>query len=326
MKTSIYYISIIVVFTLLAFPLASVSTAQVVDEDIPGGIPRLLKLNARTGAMGDATVADPTDVSSININPAALSFVRDFRNVQVNIFQNWNNNLMLENITVPAFRRSGHHLAAQLGIHHKGYNTTNLLGRSTLFEPQIRMYQFDLAYAYSVDNVLSFGIFNNITYAENDVAQYWTYYPTFGIIYAPSQSISYGIAFRGLGRSVGYNFVDLEDGPVITTLRSINLRESLELGATLQFPIDTDQTYLSLSLANEKRFGEEGIWYKAGLEWKSVPFAALRGGLLFQPERSIYAPRLGLGIITSIIEFDYMVSHSDRLVERYHQMALTFHF
>jgi len=326
MNTLTYYITIVVVATLLAFSLASVSTAQVVDEDIPGGIPRVLKLSARTGALGDATVADPTDISSININPAALSFVRDFKNIQLNVFQNWNNNLMLENITVPALRRGGHNLAAQLGFHHKGSNITNLLGRSTVFEPQIRMYQVDLAYAYSVDNVLSFGIFNNITYAENDVAQYWTYYPTFGIIYAPSQSISYGIAFRGLGRTVGYNFVDLEDGPVITTLRSINLRESLELGATLQFPIDTDQTYLSLSLANEKRFGEEGIWYKAGLEWKSIPFVALRGGLLFQPERNIYAPRFGFGIITNMLAIDYMVSHSNRLVERYHQMALTFHF
>lgn len=285
------------------------------------GAPRVYKYGARTAALGDATIGDNTELSVINMNPAALSFIQDVLVLQINTIQNWENNLMLENATFPLLKTVSHTFAGQFAYHHGGFEQTNILGAAPLPQPQIEMYQFDLAYAFNFRNVLSFGILNNFTLAQNEIAQYWTYYPILGIMYAPSESISYGMAFRGLGRSVTYNF---HSGGQ-TTLASQNLRESLELGATLHLPVDTDKTYLSLSIANEKRFGEDGIWYKAGMEIQRVPFLAFRGGIMFQPEAKVYAPRFGLGIVTDIIQLDYAISYDKRLYERFHQLGLTLH-
>lgn len=286
------------------------------------GALRVYKYDTRTAALGDATVGDNRDLSAINMNPAALSFVRNnIYSVEINSMQNWNNNMMLENITFPMFKYFDHTFAGQVTIHHPGLEQTNILGTYPYPQPDLLMYQFDLAYSASFLNVLSIGIFNNFTFAQNENAQYWTYYPVFGLMYAPSPSISYGLVFRGIGRSVTYLLADNN----ITALGSQNLRESLELGATLKLPVDTDKTRLSFSLANEKQFGEKGIWYKAGAEVVGWNFIALRGGLLLQPETDVYAPRFGLGIVTDMIELDYAISYNDRLYERFHQFGLTFH-
>jgi hypothetical protein len=299
--------------------------AQITDttntESGRRGAPRVYKYSTRTTALGDATVADPHDLSVININPAGLSFVRDIKVAQFNLHQNWNNNLMYENFSFPVFKMYNHTIAAQFTMHQRGFQSTNILGSSPFPQPQITMYQLDVVYSFSIGNVLSLGVLNNFTLAKNQIAQYWTYYPTLGLMYAPTQSISYGIAFRGLGRSIVYQF----PGNDITTLGSQDLRESLEIGATLYFPVDTDRTFLSISMANEKRFGEKGMWYKAGMELTSIPHIALRSGLIVHPEDNLYAPRFGIGIDSNVIEVDYSISYEKRLYERFHQLGITLH-
>lgn len=319
-----------ILFTIFAGVLLSLSLpaeiwAQLANtSDDPRGLrgaPRVYKFGARTAALGDATVADIRDLSAINMNPAALSFVSDINSVQVNTIQNWNNNLMLENLTFPVFKYAKHTIAAQLGFHHRGLELTNILGTTPLPQPNMLMYQFDLAYSISFQDVLSFGVFNNISFAQNEIAQYWTYYPILGLLYAPSHSISYGIVFRGLGRSVTYLFPDNRT----TALGSQNLRESLELGATLQLPVDLKATSFAIYFANEKRFGQDGLWYKAGLEIDRLSYLSLRGGIILQPETNIYAPRFGIGIVTNMVELNYAISYDKRLYERFHQLGLTLH-
>ncbi len=318
-----FFTALILSGLLLTLSFPQVLRAQITDtagvSDGTRGAPRSFKFDTRTTALGDATVADPTDLTSININPANLSFVRNTDVLHIDMHQNWNNNLMFQNITFPAFRNGSHTIAGQFAFHHAGVNATNFLGTNPLPEPNLSMIQLETAYAYSFENTLSFGVLNSISFAQNEVARFWTISPSLGMLYAPSESVSYGIAFRGLGRSITYQQI----GEDLTALGSQNLRESLELGATLQFPVDTDDTYLSLSLANEKRFGENGVWYKIGLEVYVVPSVALRSGLLFHPERNIYAPRFGVGVNSGIIRIDYSVSHSRNLLERFHQLGLT---
>ncbi|MEX0721763.1 MAG: hypothetical protein WD059_13905 [Balneolaceae bacterium] len=309
--------------SLICFAIPADVLAQLTDTTGTGsgqrGAPHVYKYDARAVAMGEATVADPTNLSAINMNPAALSFIRDFSVIQLNIFQNWNNNLMVENTTLPVLSSGANRLAAQFGIYHTGLNATNPLGNNPQPEPNISMYQLDVAYAYSFENMLSVGVLNNSTLSQNDDAQYWTNFSTFGLMYSPSQSLSYGLAFRGAGRSVVYNITDEGN----TTLGSQNLRESLELGATIHFPVDTDDSYLSLSLANEKRFGENGIWYKMGAEVMAISSIALRSGFLLHPENGVFAPRFGLGFIADGIMLDYSLSFQERMYERFHQLGIT---
>jgi hypothetical protein len=327
MKALIKHGTALLILGALALMLLPVSAlAQITDTTGTAqgwrGAPRSYKLDTRTIAMGDATVADPTLSTAININPAALAFVRDYHSVHINSFQNWNNNLMLTNLTLPIVVMGQHRIATQVAYHHVGFNQFNHLGKNPQPEPDLSMYQADLTYTYSYENVLSFGVMNSVAYGQNEFAHYWTYFVNLGVLYAPSESISYGIAFRGLGRSMVYEFI--EDGR--TTLGSQDLRESLELGASLQYPVDSDDTYMSLSLANEKRFGQDGLWYKAGLELKTFSIFAVRTGILFQLADRVYAPRFGLGINTKPVSLNYAFSYRNNLYERYHQLGLSIHF
>jgi hypothetical protein len=286
------------------------------------GAPRAYKLDARTIAMGDATIADPTRLTSVNINPANLAFVRDYNSFHLSTFQNWNNNLSLTNFTLPVYRGKRHFFAAQVAYHQPGWQSLNLLGNNPQPEPDVHMYQADLTYAISFENVFSIGVMQSVSFAQNDYAQFWTSFTNIGVLYAPTESLSYGIAFRGLGRSLVYEFI--EDGR--TTLGSQDLRESLELGATLQYPVDSDYTYMSFSMANEKRFGQDGIWYKAGMELRAWQLISFRSGILFQLAQNLYAPRFGLGLQTDLVTIDYAFSHRATLYERYHQVGIIVHF
>lgn len=303
--------------------LPHLALAQVTDTTGTGtgerGAARSYKIDTRATAMGDATVADPTNIAAININPALLSFVRDFQTLQIYSFQNWNNNLMFENATFPVLDFAEHRVAAQLSLHHMGFDAINPAGRPTISEPELNLYQVDLAYSFSYENLVSFGFMSNMTLTQSDEAQYWTSHTTLGIAYAPSQSVSYGISLRGLGRSSVYEII----GDGSTILGSQNLRESLELGASLQFPT-VSEPFLSISFANEKRFGENGIWYKVGAEYIAANVVAIRSGMIMHPENRIFAPRFGLGVDTEFFKIEYAFSYHRELYERYHQIGILF--
>lgn len=317
----------IVAFGLLALFLCLMiphdAWAQLIDDsDSEENAPRIYKYSARTGALGDATIADAGNISVININPAGLSFVPNLLEGQINLSQNWNNNLMLENFTLPGFRANRHSFAAQFGIQHdRGFESLNLLGENPMGTPKIMMYQLDVAYSFAI-NDFSIGLLNNISYANNPTSQSWAYYPTLGIFYAPNESLSYGLTFRGLGTIPTY----VINTPSRTTLGTQELTETLDLGTTLKFPVHADRHYFSLSLATEKRFGEDHIWYKAGLELTGIPHLALRTGLIVLPENDMYAPRFGVGILSNFLELDYTISHHRGLFERYHQLGVTLNF
>ncbi|MEX0609994.1 MAG: hypothetical protein WD016_07455 [Balneolaceae bacterium] len=283
------------------------------------GAPHIYKFDTRTTALGDATVSDPTNLSSININPAALSFIHNFEAMEFNTFQNWNNNLLFANVTLPVFSFRNNRLAAQFAAFNSGLDAANPLGDSPQPEPDISMYQADFAYSFSMENTFSFGVFNSTTLSKNEDAQFWTNFTTLGMLYAPTATLSYGITFRGLGRSVVYN-ISPEGN---TTLESQDLREILELGATIKFPVEAEETDIALSLANEKRFGQPGIWYKIGFEFIAASAVALRTGFILQPEQELFSPRLGFGLISDVIEFNYALSFQDRMYERFHQVGVT---
>jgi len=286
------------------------------------GAPLVHKFDARTTAMGNATVADASGLGSININPALLSFVRNLQVLEVNTHQNWENNIMANTVALPPASLGQHRALLQLGYHGRGLEQTILSGPGSRPVPDLSLYQADLVYSYSFSNIISLGVLQSFSMGQNRQARYWSYSTGVGLLYAPSESISYGLVYRGLGRSVIYEII--EDGR--TTLGSQRLRETLELGATLTFPVDTDQTYLAISLSNEKRFGEDGIWYKAGAEVKVIRMLKLRSGILFNSDSYQVEPRFGAGIDLGRLLIDYTLSVKEQDIDRFHQLGFTFQF
>jgi hypothetical protein len=320
--------NILVIFGIYCFLLPHGLAAQVPQTTpLSQGTPTVYKIDTRSAALADATIADPLLLSSMNINPAAIAFTRNFQAVHTNLSHEFNSNLSWKNVTLPVLKSRMHTIAMQVGHHGIGLDIMNPFSGPD-YQAEFNAFQFDVAYAISFQNVFSIGLSNNVSFATNPYSEYWTTHLAVGMLYAPSQSITYGAAFRGIGRTTDWKIIP--DGR--TGIGSQDIPNSLELGATLHFPVDTDKTWLSVSLANEKRFGEKGIWYKAGVETYALPWLAIRTGMLFHLESptetssNIVAPRMGLGINKHTFSLDYSFSPSDKLPERFHQIGISFGF
>lgn len=285
------------------------------------------KPGARSTGLANTSVADYTELSSVYINPAVLSFVSTMKRVEINSSQNWDNHFMLQNVTVPLLAYKRHRATLQTGLLHKGFGEGTASVNSIDFTPNLTLYRFNLAYSFSITQSLSIGVLNSTSFAQNTRSDKSGNLLSFGMLYAPSKSISYGVAFRELGRNIRYMASD----SVKTRLITQSSNESLELGATLHYPVDTDKTYFSLSIANEKRFGEPGLWYKTGLEVNlkilpEQPKLHIRNGLIMQPESEIYAPTFGLGMDFKKYSISYSVSPGTQLQNRFHQLGVILHF
>jgi hypothetical protein len=280
--------------------------------------PTVYKTETRAIALGNATIADPYSNASMNLNPALLSFAVFNRSFNIHSNQNWDNLLVYHSMTFPAVRLGRHHIALQTGIHHQSTDDFNFLTDRKLTDPDIAVFQIDAGYAFKISDGFSVGAFQNVTHARNKNGQYWTYYANLGLIYNPVGTVSYAAVFRGLGRSPTYEFLEND----LTILGSQALRQSLEIGATIRYPDQTALPYLAISFSNEKRFGEDGMWYKAGVEAIPIPLISIRSGLLFKPEDQLYIPRFGLGLNLAFISLDYAASHRSVYGEHFHQVGI----
>ena len=295
--------------------------AQIINPEENKGVLSIQQFDTRSLSLGSATVSDLYGRASFGSNPALSGLYRNGIVFQTHSNHNWNTNLMQHSFTLPTISIENHHFTARAGLLNQGYDKLDIFGNSELPVPDIELYHAEAAYAYAFSDVFSLGVLQSVTYTFNEDAQYWTYFADFGIIYAPAKNISYGLAFRGLGHEVNYEII--ETGT--TTLGSNLMRQSLELGATFRFPTE-ERTFMSLSFANEKRFGESGIWYKGGLELLPNPIISLRGGVLFHNRDTRFIPRTGIGINFKYGSLDYMIAPKNMDGEYFHQIGLTIRF
>jgi|AntRauTorckE6833_2_1112554.scaffolds.fasta_scaffold24347_2 hypothetical protein len=325
MKTMNLHISLGLTLVLFISALStSIVTAQTTPfpfEDFTG-IPRIYNLDARSIALGESGIADIGQFTAFSINPALLSVTPYKNSFHINAYQNWQNNLMGYDLTLPALSAGAHTGVIRFGYFDAGFGEINPLGSNRQPEPNLTMYQVDAGYSLALSSVFSIGVLQTVSYAENERAQFSTYSVNTGLMYDPDGAISYALTVDGIGRSVKYQFI--EDGT--TVLGSRNIPVSLQIGATFRYPIDDEEPSVSISLANEKRFGEQGLWYKGGLEVKPMPYLALRSGLLFQPEDLTYIPRFGIGFHLQRFHLDYAASPILFQDERFHLLGLTYHF
>ena len=295
--------------------------AQIITPEENRGVLFIQQFDTRTLSLGNATLSDLLGRSSIGINPALSGLYSNDVVFQINSNHNWNTNLMQHTLIFPTLPVYNHHFTFRIGLLNRGFDQLDFFGNTHLPEPDVKLYHAELAYAYAFSEVFSMGVLQSVAYTFNDDAKYWTYFADFGLIYAPADNISYGLVFRGLGHEANYEII--ETGT--TTLGSQLKRQSLELGATFRFPTE-ERTFMSLSFANEKRSGEEGIWYKGGLELLPNSFLSLRGGILLNFGKDQFIPRTGFGINFNHGSLNYMIAPQNRAGESFHQIGLTFQF
>ena len=280
--------------------------------------------SARSTGLADADIALTGNSSSYRLNPALLSFIKKPVSFNASTFQDWRNNLNRFSLNLPIIQVSKNFRSTFRFTHSGSYiSLTNPLGSAIQPEPDLNQYQLENGFAYRFSNVFSAGVLQTVSFTNNDNAQYWTYAAKAGLLYDPVGSLSYAVVVNGIGKGASYRFI--EDGTTI--LGSYGIPVRLEIGATFSFPEDSQDPYFSLSLSNEKRFGETGVWYKGGMEIEFLKFLSVRSGIQFQPDRSYYMPRFGIGFQLDAISVDYGIAPGtqSRIDGRYHIIGITIH-
>lgn len=298
-------------------------TAQIQNGDDQGVLPSKL-YDTRSISMANTTISDVLGRPSIGINAAVSGLLNNPMILQFNTHHNWENNFMQHDLSLPTLSIGSHHFTARLGMLHRGFENLPFTTPSTLPDPDIISYRAEIAYAIAISTHFSLGTLQSVSYAtsnNNEEAQYWNYFADLGLIYAPDGAVSYGLVFRGLGHETTYEIIETGQ----TTFGSQLARQSLEIGATLRYPIE-ESAYLSISFSNEKRFGEDGLWYKGGVEIIPISFIDIRGGIMVNFDQSLFIPRTGIGINAGQFQLDYMISPKNLDGEQFHQFGLTIQF
>ena len=295
------------------------ANAQTLNNEFRKGVLPNQMFDTRSLSMANTTIADLYGWTSIGVNPALTGLFANPLFLQFNSNYNWNTNLMQHNLSLPTMTVGSQHFTTRFGIIHPEFENMPYKDNSSLPPPDITLYRAEVAYAIALSSYFSIGTLQSLSYTtSNEEAHYWNYFADVGLIYAPDGTISYALVLRGLGNETTYEII--ETG--LTTLGTRMARQILEIGATFRYPVE-ETTYLSISFANEKRFGEEGLWYKGGVELIPDSAVKIRGGIMVNFDQSEYVPRFGFGFNTGGFMLDYMIAPNNLTGEQFHQVGLT---
>lgn len=283
----------------------SISHAQIISE----GSQELPLAGARAAAMADAYIADFTDVAVMYRNPAGLPFLREFSFLGDVYYEQHNSSLTTVAggtvwlSPVDAFTVSG--IVSSLGYFPSDPNP----------HLQIVQYGADAAYGRIVAPGLSVGLEAGTRYLHSLAKDTWTSTWMVGVMYHPAPEVSYGAAFH----DAAYGPPD--NDPLISSM--VEFHRRLQIGMTLRWPFSHRPSIFTLSLGNEKIFGQTGLLYKGGVEYYPVPYFAVRGGYIAGPGVAI--PRYGAGIRADLFQLDYAIAPSLNDVV-FQQLTLTIKF
>jgi hypothetical protein len=264
---------------------------------------------ARAAAMGDAGVADISNVTMMYWNPGALPFLEHI-SVIVDHYAEAHTRLMNDVVATTVWRNDENALTVGAAFGHLGYLTT-----AEVPSMQVIQTGLSLAYARLLAPGLSAGVTATAVYIDIAQDRRWSNTWKAGLMYHPSPEISYGIVFSDelFGAQLQRSSVAVKE----------QLPRRLEIGLSVRVPVSRDEHRVTLSLANEKIFGEAGLLYKGGLEVCPFKFLALRWGYL--AGLNVALARYGAGIRTDVVQLDYAISPSLNDVQ-FQQLTLSIIF
>jgi len=252
---------------------------------------------ARNAAMGDALISESNDISTMFLNPASLSFIKE-TSLFLNHGQLRDKLGMTENFAIPILQITALTLSLGVETYHLGY-----LGENKAF-PEQRIFEYGynlsaatcaIAQTFSVGGTLGF------RHGQTNSSKAWGMFYSVGINYSPSADINYGFALSNVGDDIRY----LPEDSVLTASR-VSSEKRLVMGASMKYPSSSSlrRTVFVLALANEKIFGRDGLLYKAGFEVRPWQFLNFRLGYVFGPD--ISEPRVGAGVSFSVFVLEYV--------------------
>lgn len=290
-----------------------------------------LNYGARNVALANTQVSDAYSLEGIYTNPAAFLFSENRTGFSTNFSYNHFHNVASENLNAVLVRNNRQFLAFGTSFHHNSpAGFTPMRPKAPVYFSQIGTSVF---YAKMLTQTLSIGGGLNGVYGYTEKDWNWGITSNVGLFYAPSSSVSYGLAYSGvgggfenLGARLRYSTVEESPGEgeeiSSTALLIDRVPHRLELGATFRFPSMSKHPDFKISFANEKIFNEPGLIYKVGLEIFPEQLFAIRGGYILSPYMN--GLRLGLGLLVGNMAVDYSFAEKTIGVEGYsHQLSIS---
>ncbi len=264
----------------------------------------------RSSGLADASSADSWDVTTMYWNPGGLSFLHSKSPIFTHTVD-WNTRAQTENIAVALFGYRSFTFAAGGMISHSGRLTPGE-GYSVPFNEA----GFDLAASYAIIPTMSMGVLVGGRRSTFDGVGLNSAWAQLGVFYYPSPGIAYGLVHR-VFRGTVYWAANDQSGVVPDQ----EIRQNLELGATMTFPMRSDRPIVTLSLTTEKYFPGVAISStKGGLEIFPWRFFAVRIG--FKVGSVERVARYGFGIHIDPVHLDVALAPS-RAESRFHGISLS---
>ena len=261
---------------------------------ISGGSPRLPLPGARAGAMADTYIAEFSDVAVMYSNPAGLPFLKNL-SVMGDMYYEQHNSSVSTVAAGTLWMSPVDAIAAGGILSSLGYVPSDPNPHL-----QVAQYGTDVAYGRIIAPGFSVGLEAGARYLHTPTKDTWTTTWMAGLMYHPAPEVSYGAAFH-----------DATYGPpnndsLVSSM--VEFHRRLQIGMTLRWPFSKRPSMFTLSLANEKIFGQMGLLYKGAMEYYPLPYFALRGGYIAGP--GVAVPRFGAGIRGNLFHLDYAIAPS----------------
>lgn len=273
--------------------------AQVLGERIGPQIPHL-STNARSMALGDASVAlldgraeshaNPGAIAAFGVSSATYSFNRI------------SSQASLQHLGVTLAVGKSEAIALETDILH--YGEFDFYSKPEL---RARGFEFTGAFAYArcVADDLFAGVRARVWNSTTDAEPVTAGSASIGLAYAPGKYYRFGFALHGPGSDYPVrNPIVLED------IRSPRIPGSAVLGAVFDYPVGRGNDRFLASYQNDKLIGQRGVLYRMGLEYHLGGIVSFRTGAVVRG-RAV-EPRAGFGITTGTIALDYAYQYSRR--------------
>lgn len=265
-------------------------------------------IGARNSALADADISGSYNISSMYLNPAALIFVSG-SSIFFNHSQIKNNLGMSESLAFPILSQGPQVLSMGLDVFHLGYVQPpyGFSGQHVL------EYGCNIAFASALSSTFSMGISADLQKGNANGSQALAASYSIGMDYSPTADINYGAVFSGIGTEVQY----IPQNTMLNA-QADNAPKILEIGATMSYPSSSSlrRKVFFLSLANEKIFGETGLFYKAGIEVRPFDFLSLRYGFITGIGVSEASYGIGFQINSFIVDYVLYPEQASYMLEQ----------
>ncbi len=251
-------------------------------------------IGARGTALGGSLVSDLHDIEGLYNNPASLRALA-FPGLTTDHRHDWDQGIFFDAIALRAFSTDFHSLGVGLRLTDAG-----TFGAKRLLE--FRQYAADVGYAIDVFSNLSVGLLAGAREGKASGESKSGYSFSFGLLYAPTPAVTYGIVLRDLGKSLSYSYSSVTEKTAIAL--GAFRPASAEIGSSLLFPTNGREPFLQLSVSVERDYIVKELRYRGGIEITPWHFLAARVGYI---NATVTQATGGLGLTIGKFRFDYAI-------------------